>query len=90
MRAAVIQSPGVVEVTSVPEPAPGSRDVVVQVEACGICGTDLHILEGEFAPALPVVPGHEFAGTVVALGSDVFELTVGDRVAVDPSLYCGE
>jgi 2-desacetyl-2-hydroxyethyl bacteriochlorophyllide A dehydrogenase len=90
MKAAVIQSPGVVEVTSVTEPVPGARDVVVQVEACGICGTDLHILEGEFAPALPVVPGHEFAGTIVALGSDVFELAVGDRVAVDPSLYCGE
>src|SRR6266567_2583676 len=56
----------------------------------GLCGTDLHILEGEFAPSLPVVPGHEFAGVVVAVGSAVGELAVGTRVAVDPSLYCNE
>ncbi len=54
-----------------------------------ICGTDLHILEGEFAPSLPIVPGHEFAGEVVAVGRGVDQLVVGDRVAVDPSLYCG-
>lgn len=90
MRAAVIQAPGKIEVTTVPDPTPGRRDVVVAVEACGICGTDLHILEGEFAPTLPVIPGHEFAGTVVAVGADVVELAEGDRVAVDPSLHCGE
>jgi 2-desacetyl-2-hydroxyethyl bacteriochlorophyllide A dehydrogenase len=60
------------------------------VAACGLCGTDLHILQGEFAPTLPVVPGHEFAGEVVGLGSEVTELAIGDRVAVDPSLYCNE
>lgn len=64
--------------------------MIVEVAACGLCGTDLHILQGEFAPTLPVVPGHEFAGTVVALGSDVTSLAAGDRVAVDPSLYCFE
>jgi 2-desacetyl-2-hydroxyethyl bacteriochlorophyllide A dehydrogenase len=60
------------------------------VAGCGICGTDLHILEGEFAPSLPVIPGHEFAGEVVAIGADVTEVGVGDQVAVDPSLPCGE
>jgi 2-desacetyl-2-hydroxyethyl bacteriochlorophyllide A dehydrogenase len=90
MKAVVITAPGQVEVTTVPDPTPGARQVVVQVEGCGICGTDLHILEGEFAPTLPIVPGHEFAGTVVALGTDVTELSVGARVAVDPSLFCGE
>ncbi|MBA3906830.1 MAG: zinc-dependent alcohol dehydrogenase family protein [Pseudonocardiales bacterium] len=74
----------------VPEPAPGAGQVRIAVTACGICGTDLHILEGEFAPSLPIVPGHEFAGTVVAIGTGVTELTVGARVAVDPSLYCNE
>jgi 2-desacetyl-2-hydroxyethyl bacteriochlorophyllide A dehydrogenase len=89
VRAAVI---GADEVTveTVPDPMPGPRDVVVAVAGCGICGTDLHIAEGEFAPTLPVVPGHEFAGEVVALGADVTELRVGDQVAVDPSLYCHE
>ena len=90
--AVVIQEPGRVEVTEVPDPAPGPRDVVVRVAGCGICGTDLHILEGEFAPTLPVVPGHEFAGEVVAVGPEVpaDAVRVGDQVAVDPSLHCGE
>jgi 2-desacetyl-2-hydroxyethyl bacteriochlorophyllide A dehydrogenase len=71
-----------VTVETVPDPSPGPREVVVAVAACGICGTDLHIAQGEFAPTLPVVPGHEFAGEVVALGSGVTELRVGDQVAV--------
>ncbi|GGO44067.1 alcohol dehydrogenase [Streptomyces daqingensis] len=90
MKAALVESPGRVSLTTVPDPAPGPRQVVVDVAACGLCGTDLHILEGEFAPTLPVVPGHEFAGEVVGVGSEVSEVAVGDRVAVDPSLYCYE
>ncbi|HEY8457496.1 MAG TPA: zinc-dependent alcohol dehydrogenase family protein [Actinopolymorphaceae bacterium] len=90
MKAAIISAPGQVDVETVPDPTPGPRDVVVAVAGCGICGTDLHILEGEFAPSLPVVPGHEFAGEVVAVGSEVTELATGDQVAVDPSLHCGE
>ncbi|MFI9274627.1 zinc-dependent alcohol dehydrogenase family protein [Kitasatospora sp. NPDC052896] len=90
MKAVVISSPGVIDIESVDDPAPGPGEVVVKVAACGLCGTDLHILEGEFAPSLPVVPGHEFAGEIVALGAGVSGLTIGDRVAVDPSLYCHE
>ncbi|MGW1717943.1 zinc-dependent alcohol dehydrogenase family protein [Streptomyces sp. NPDC002156] len=90
MKAAVIESVGKAVVLEVPDPTPGPRDVVVEVAACGLCGTDLHILQGEFAPTLPIVPGHEFAGTVVGVGTSVTELSVGDRVAVDPSLYCHE
>ncbi|MFJ7964011.1 zinc-dependent alcohol dehydrogenase family protein [Streptomyces sp. NPDC096324] len=90
MKAAVIESMGRAVVAEVPDPTPGPREVVVEVAACGLCGTDLHILQGEFAPELPIVPGHEFAGTVVGVGTRVTELAVGDRVAVDPSLYCHE
>lgn len=90
MKAAVIESVGRAVVTEVPDPTPDTREVVVEVAACGLCGTDLHILQGEFAPKLPIVPGHEFAGTVVGVGTGVTELAVGDRVAVDPSLYCHE
>jgi 2-desacetyl-2-hydroxyethyl bacteriochlorophyllide A dehydrogenase len=90
MKAAVITGVGSYEVAEVPDPVPGPRQVVVEVAGCGICGTDLHILQGEFAPTLPIVPGHEFAGTIAALGNDVTGLKVGDRVAVDPSLYCFE
>ncbi|MFF3496982.1 zinc-dependent alcohol dehydrogenase family protein [Streptomyces sp. NPDC002795] len=90
MKAAIVESVGKVVVGEVPDPTPGPRDVIVEVAACGLCGTDLHILQGEFAPTLPVVPGHEFAGTVAEVGRDVTELRVGDRVAVDPSLHCHE
>jgi 2-desacetyl-2-hydroxyethyl bacteriochlorophyllide A dehydrogenase len=90
MRAAIISAPGKVEVTTVDDPTPAAREVVVRVAACGLCGTDLHILQGEFAPTLPVIPGHEFAGEIAAVGTAVTELAVGDRVAVDPSLYCHE
>ncbi|QPL95288.1 zinc-dependent alcohol dehydrogenase family protein [Streptomyces clavuligerus] len=90
MKAAVISAPGVVSVERLDDPAPGPREVVVKVASCGLCGTDLHILQGEFAPSLPIVPGHEFAGTIVATGTAVSELAVGDRVAVDPCLYCNE
>jgi 2-desacetyl-2-hydroxyethyl bacteriochlorophyllide A dehydrogenase len=90
VKAVVISAPGEVEVTTVDDPTPGPREVVVQVAACGICGTDLHILEGEFAPTLPIIPGHEFAGEVVAVGSAVTEVSVGHQVAADPNMYCGE
>lgn len=91
MRAVVIEQPGQLSVTTVDDPTPGPREVVVSVTAVGICGTDIHILDGEFAPTpYPIVPGHEFAGAVVAVGSEVTEVREGDRVAVDPSLFCGE
>ena len=90
MKAAIIAGIGEIEIGEIDDPTPGPREVVVAVAGCGICGTDLHILEGEFAPTLPVVPGHEFAGEVVAVGSAVTEVAVGDQVAVDPTLNCGE
>jgi 2-desacetyl-2-hydroxyethyl bacteriochlorophyllide A dehydrogenase len=91
MRAIVLDRPGTFRVADVPDPVPDVNQVVVRVECCGICGTDLHILDGEFPPTpYPITPGHEFAGTVVARGAEVRpDLAVGVRVAVDPSLYCG-
>jgi 2-desacetyl-2-hydroxyethyl bacteriochlorophyllide A dehydrogenase len=93
MKAAVIQAVDHVTVETIDDPMPKGGQIIVEVEACGICGTDLHILQGEFAPSLPIVPGHEFAGVIVELGpeiSAIHRLAVGDRVAVDPSLYCHE
>jgi 2-desacetyl-2-hydroxyethyl bacteriochlorophyllide A dehydrogenase len=91
MRAVVWEEPGKLAVTEVPDPAPGHGELIVKVGACGICGTDVHIADGEFPPTpYPIVPGHEFAGQVVALGPDVPpEWHGGERVAVDPSLFCG-
>ncbi|MEV4344250.1 zinc-dependent alcohol dehydrogenase family protein [Actinoplanes sp. NPDC049596] len=89
MKAAVVLTPGTISVEEVPDPTPGPTEVVVKPAAVGICGTDLHIMDGEFAPAFPIVPGHEFAGEIVAVGAAVTGYAVGDQVAVDPSLYCG-
>lgn len=90
MRAAVVSTPGTISVETLPDPSPGPGEIVVAPGAVGICGTDLHIIDGDFPPApYPLVPGHEFAGEVVAVGSDVGQVAVGDRVAMDPSLFCG-
>jgi 2-desacetyl-2-hydroxyethyl bacteriochlorophyllide A dehydrogenase len=89
VKAAVVTTPGTIAIEEVPDPSPGATEVVVKPAATGICGTDLHIMDGEFAPAYPIVPGHEFAGEIVAVGSRVTGYAVGDQVAVDPSLYCG-
>jgi 2-desacetyl-2-hydroxyethyl bacteriochlorophyllide A dehydrogenase len=91
MRAVVIDRPGKLAVREVPDPVPGGSEVVIGVRACGICGTDLHIVAGEFPPTpYPIIPGHEFAGEIVARGAGVGgELAEGMLVAVDPSLFCG-
>jgi 2-desacetyl-2-hydroxyethyl bacteriochlorophyllide A dehydrogenase len=90
MRAVILDKPGSQRLGELPDPTPKAGEVVVRVHATGICGTDLHILDGEFPPTpYPITPGHEFAGEVVELGAGVSGLAVGDRVAVDPSLFCG-
>jgi 2-desacetyl-2-hydroxyethyl bacteriochlorophyllide A dehydrogenase len=78
-------------VSRIEDPTPGAGEAVIKVEACGICGTDIHVLHGEFAPTrYPIVPGHEFCGEVVGVAPDVRNVKVGDFVAVDPSLFCGK
>ncbi len=71
----------------------GPRDVLVNNKACGICGTDVHIYHGEKGSAdvnPPVVLGHEFAGVVVEVGSEVTSVKPGDHVALDPNMYCNQ
>ena len=90
MKAVVIEEPNHVSVTTVADPSPAEGQVVVRVEACGICGTDVHVIRGEFAPTrYPIIPGHEFCGEVVEVGRKVGNVKVGDFVAVDPSLFDG-
>lgn len=90
MKALVIEKPGSMSVSKIEDPTPSAGEAVIKVEACGICGTDIHVLHGEFAPTrYPIVPGHEFCGEVVAVAKDVTNVKVGDFVAVDPSLFCG-
>lgn len=91
MRAAIWEAPGKLTIGEAADPAPGHGELVIQVAACGICGTDLHIADGEFPPTpYPIIPGHEFSGRVAARGPGVpAGWREGDRVAVDPSLFCG-
>jgi 2-desacetyl-2-hydroxyethyl bacteriochlorophyllide A dehydrogenase len=91
MRAVVFNSEGSLALMDRPEPEPGYKDVVIEVAAVGICGTDTHVFDGEFeGTVFPIVPGHEATGTVVAVGDGVRHVSVGDQVAVNPSTTCGE
>ena len=90
MRAVVFPSVHRLEVAEVAEPHVRAGWLTLQVGAAGICGTDLHILDGEFPMAkFPCIPGHEFAGTVVGVGPEVVGFQPGDRVGVMPSVFCG-
>jgi 2-desacetyl-2-hydroxyethyl bacteriochlorophyllide A dehydrogenase len=88
MLQANVKRPGDLQIEQVPEPRPGPGEVLVSVASCGICGTDRSIFTGGYPVAFPIVLGHEFAGTVVAVGERVEQLGVGDRVAVDPNVTC--
>ncbi len=91
MRAVVFEGPGALALREVADPTPGPKDVVIEVAAVGICGTDAHVLDGEFeGTVFPLIPGHEASGTVVAVGGEVTSVSVGDHVAVNPSTTCGE
>lgn len=89
MKAIIFQEMGKYEYKiNYPKPEPGEQDVVVEVEQCGLCGTDVHIYEGEFGANFPVIIGHEFSGTVKEVGDDVEKFSLGDRVAVNPNTVC--
>lgn len=91
MKAAVVTGPGRCEVLEIADPAPGPGQVVVGVDLCGVCGTDLHVVDGEHPSVrYPVVPGHEFSGRVVATGAGVDPSLTGATVVVDPMVYCGQ
>jgi len=92
MAAAVLRDVGILAIETRPEPAlAAATDVIVRVQACGVCGTDLHILSDP--PGYPaqqgVILGHEIVGEIAATGTAVTTLEVGDRVAVRPILTCG-
>ena len=92
MKAAVLADVGTLAIEERAEPSLADGEVLLDVEACGVCGTDLHILSTP--PSHPanvgVVLGHEFVGRVRERGTAVESVTVGDRVAVAPNLWCGE
>ena len=89
MKAIVYSAPRNFQVGQVQAPTPGPGEVVVRPTLSGMCGTDLHIHDGGFFARFPLTPGHEITGEVVALGDDVSDLNVGQRVVVDNASPCG-
>src|SRR5215211_8554714 len=92
MRALVVDRPGMSAVRQVPEPVPGPGEVLVEVAAAGICGSDLEVLDGRRPAAYvdyPVVPGHEWAGRVLAAGPGVKDVGPGDPVVAEGLRACG-
>lgn len=92
MKSAVFYGKGDLRVEESRKPVPGEHEVLIQVKACGVCGTDVHIYEGDEGAAEvtpPTILGHEFAGVVAEVGSKVSRFKPGDRVCVDPNRPCG-
>jgi threonine dehydrogenase-like Zn-dependent dehydrogenase len=90
MKAIVFPKKDRVEVAELPDPVASAGEVVVRVHASGLCHTDLDVMHSNYGTsAFPVVPGHEYAGEVVATGTGVANVAIGDRVVVDPNLECG-
>src|SRR5579872_2104438 len=91
MKAFVVSAPHKFELADIPAPLPEKDQVLVRVGACGICGSDIDIIEGTRpmeVTAYPVVLGHEFSGEVVAHGKDVHTLRLNQKVAIDTIVRC--
>jgi L-iditol 2-dehydrogenase len=90
MKALLLTEYNHLEYTEFDDPKPGPQDVLVQVRACGICGSDIHGLDGSSGRRIPpLIMGHEAAGVIVAMGEDVIGWNEGDRVTFDSTVYCG-
>src|SRR2546430_2663063 len=90
MRAAVLHGPHEMSIESVPVPQLAANEVLVEVEANGLCGSDVHCYTGERVLEYPMVLGHEIVGHIVATGANVSPGRLGERVSVEPNFGCGE
>lgn len=89
MKAARLEAIGQLFTREIAKPVPGPNEVLVRVEAAGICGTDRHLLDGSFPSKPPVTIGHEFSGIIEGMGSAVTGFRTGMRITCDPNIYCG-
>lgn len=91
MQAITYPSLGEVRDSKMADPVPADGELVVRVHASGLCHTDIDILHGRYGNStFPVVPGHEYAGKVIAVGKGVTRFASGDRVVIDPNFHCGK
>jgi D-arabinitol dehydrogenase (NADP+) len=89
MKAVVYDAPRTFSYRDTADPEVASDEVLVRIHACGLCGTDLHIHEGEFGPRFPLIPGHEFTGEIVGLGAGVSGFRAGQRIVANSNTVCG-
>jgi len=90
VKAALLHAPGTpLALEDVTVSTPGPREVLIRTRACGACHSDLHFIDGAYPTPLPAIPGHEAAGVVEAVGSDVTSVRPGDHVVTCFSAYCG-
>jgi len=91
MKALVLSEYNRLDYVDVPEPEVGPRDVLVQIRACGICGSDFHAMDGSSGRRIPpLIMGHEAAGEIARVGAEVEGWAPGDRVTFDSTIYCNE
>jgi threonine dehydrogenase-like Zn-dependent dehydrogenase len=91
MKALILKKYMELSYEDAPDPKPGDKDVLIKVKACGICGSDVHGLDGSTGRRLPpLIMGHEASGVIEALGPSVKGWKKGDRVTFDSTVYCGE
>ncbi len=93
VRAAVATRPGHIEMQRFPRPALGAGDMLLKVEMCGVCGSDVHLYHGDWGNPFPVILGHEYIGTVAEIGEEAAQqhgVQEGDRVAVEMIWPCGQ
>jgi len=90
MKALTLEAYNQLSYGDAPNPEFGTTDVLIRVNACGICGSDIHGMDGSTGRRIPpIIMGHEAAGTISSVGSEVTEWEIGDRVTFDSTIYCG-
>jgi L-iditol 2-dehydrogenase len=90
MKALVLKEYNTLVYRDMPEPEVGENDVLIEVKACGICGSDVHGMDGSTGRRIPpIIMGHEASGIIARIGNSVLHYTAGDRVTFDSTIYCG-
>ncbi len=89
MKAGVLHGIRDIRLEEVAKPTVSRNEVLIRVAAAGVCGTDIHFYRGEWDVAAPLVPGHEFSGTIAELGDQVEGFEIGDQVVAEPNMVCG-
>lgn len=90
MESVLYEALGELSIQQIERPEPQANEVLVQTKASGVCHTDIDVLYGRYGNStFPLVPGHEYSGVITEVGSNVSDLSIGDRVVVDPNFGCG-